>query len=155
MKIFYTSLIFILTSFSADAQRSKIAYLELGGNGIFYSLNYDTRFANINDGLGARVGVSYYGNDGIVFPLLLNYVIGNQNHGLELGAGIYTYFHTKTNYNDAVFPSGVIAYRYQPTEKHFSFRAGWMPIFATGSGGDFDYSNVGWYWIGFSFGYKF
>jgi hypothetical protein len=155
MKIIYASLIFILSVFSAHAQRSKIAYLELGGNGIFYSLNYDTRFSNTNNGLGGRLGVSFYGNDGIVFPLQLNYVIGNKNHGLEIGAGIYTYFHTKTPFNDVVFPSGVVAYRYQPTDKHFSFRAGWMPTFAKGSGRDLDFSALGWYWAGLSFGYKF
>jgi hypothetical protein len=53
------------------------------------------------------------------------------------------------------FPSGVVAYRYQPLEKHFSFRAGWMPTFAPNSGGDYDFSKLGWCWVGLSFGYQF
>jgi hypothetical protein len=49
MKIVYALLIFIASINIANAQRSKIVYLELGGNGIIYSLNYDTLFSNTND----------------------------------------------------------------------------------------------------------
>jgi hypothetical protein len=155
MKIIYASLIIIATTFSVNAQRTKIAYLELLGNGIFYSLNYDTRFANTHDGLGARLGISFYRKEAIAVPIHLNYVIGSGNHGLELGGGVYTYVRLQGSDGVIFFPSGVVAYRYQPLDKHFSFRAGWMPTFAPSSGGEYDFSKLGWYWVGLSFGYQF
>ncbi len=137
------------------AQHSKSLYLELGGNALFYSINYDTRFAHKQDGIGAKIGVSLYRSEAIAIPFHLNYIIGKNNHGLELGAGVYAFHRFINGPDNILFPSGVVAYRYQPLKKHFTFRAGWTPTFAKSSGGHFDFAILGWYWPGISFGYKF
>jgi hypothetical protein len=146
--------LFLLSSNLVFAQRSKIIYAELGGNALIYSLNFDTRFAHTNDGLGLKLGVSFYRTDAVVFPVQLNYVIGKKNHAAELGAGIFPLI-SLTNNGNVFAPSIAVVYRYQPTDNHFSFRVGWTPTFIKGDGGQYDFSKVFWYWPGLSLGYKF
>ena len=66
-------------SYSDDFVRpkSRAVYLEVLGNGIGYSFNYDQRFQNRLDGLGFKVGGSYFALDGTsvaTFPFGLNYL---------------------------------------------------------------------------------
>jgi hypothetical protein len=149
------SILFLEFSINIKAQHSKLAYLELGGNALFYSLNYDSRFAKNQDGLGFKIGVSFYRTEAIAIPVHLNYVIGKNNHALELGAGIYAFHRLKNGPDNLIYPAGVLAYRYQPVAKHFSFRAGWTPTFVKSDGGQYDFTIIGRYWPGISFGYKF
>ena len=40
--------------------RAASAFLEIGGNGGFLSVNYDTRFFKANNGLGGRIGIGFF-----------------------------------------------------------------------------------------------
>src|SRR5574339_1055906 len=91
-------------------------FAELGGPGILFSANYDTRFKQSRLGFGGRIGIGfvtaydeyydpatgqYYGDDqatSITFPVQLNYVFGKENspHTFEVGGGI-TYATKKLN----------------------------------------------------------
>jgi hypothetical protein len=136
-------------------------FLELLGNGIFYSVNYDTRFSKKVDGLGGKVGFGYMGVDGdrySSFPFLVNYLLGKNGHYFEIGAG--------ANYLVADFDNGAglidnpeiakwegwsgsisLGYRYHPVDGGFSFRAGFTPMFNKG--------NFNPFWPQVSFGYAF
>ena len=117
-------------------------FLELLGNGIFYSVNYDTRFSKKKDGFGGRVGFGYIGVDGdhySSFPFLINYLKGKNGHYFEFGAGAnYLVVDTENRINSS--PSSIerwegwsgtvsLGYRFQPSEGGFLFRAGLTPIF--------------------------
>ncbi|WP_017257377.1 hypothetical protein [Pedobacter arcticus] len=66
------------------------------GDGLFFSINYDTRFKTSNKGLGLRAGVGIL--FGAALPVSINYLIGNSNKRsfLELGAGGTVYFKYKS-----------------------------------------------------------
>lgn len=98
---------------SSSKLKGKMVYAEVGGPGVLFSLNFDSRFSSAsNFGLGYRVGFgfglgdeweySYYNNGGkeyyrsstkttsyITIPLGLNYVLGKPNspHTFEVGIG--------------------------------------------------------------------
>ena len=98
MKKFYPILFasFLLFCSSLFAQKKAQAlFLEAGGAGLSYSLNYDTRLKG-EAGLGFRGGLSYISRaeDIKMFsaPLQVNYLLGKQTNFLELGVGA-TYFY--------------------------------------------------------------
>jgi hypothetical protein len=150
----------VLTSFalvnetkaqSVDANNA--IYLELGGNGLIYSLNYDYRF---NTDWSARAGVMYLPIEDVtltIVPIIANYLYGN-NHMLEIGAGIaYVGISFETDDDEffsfsgsGVVGTGTFGYRYQKVDGGFVFRAGITPIF--GAGGFLP-------WAGLSLGYAF
>ena len=117
-------------------------YLEVGGNGITYSMNYDLRFEN---NYGVRLGISGYpptdsdriqnrsyqdfrDNQFLFAVIMGNYFIGNQTNSLELGAGVILGdVDDKENWsfplpNAATFTVG---YRYMNKKK-------WKPTFKAG-----------------------
>ena len=130
---------------SSDFARNSI-FIELLGNGVAYSLNYDHKLFNH---LSARLGGMYAPwNDKdanqsaslILVPLMANYLVGNGSSRLEIGAGL-TFGHASGNLEGidefsgggiAAFTS-TIGYRLQPTNGGFLFRIGFTPIF-TGNG---------------------
>lgn len=91
---------------------TKVAFVELLGAGILYSLNYDMRTAKgKRNGWGFRAGIEYINAtvtdtaNGITtrtdvsftaIPIVLNYLFGNRKSFLELGVGA-TYFKFKGN----------------------------------------------------------
>ncbi|MCL6259656.1 hypothetical protein M3O96_11175 [Aquiflexum sp. TKW24L] len=118
-------------------------FFEFLGNGIFNSLNYDTRFTKKVDGFGGKVGFGYAPVDGgqyFSFPFMVNYLLGKNGHYFEVGAG--------ANYMVADYRNGggnigsleiaqwegwsgnmSLGYRYQPVDGGFLFRAGITPMF--------------------------
>jgi hypothetical protein len=118
-------------------------FFEFFGNGIFNSLNYDTRFTKRGDGLGGKVGVGYApvnGDQYFSFPFMVNYLLGKNSHYFEVGAG--------ANYLVGDYQNGggiigipeiaiwegwtgnlSLGYRYQPGDGGFLFRAGITPMF--------------------------
>ena len=96
-----------------SAQRNKSIFLELGGNGLGFSVNYDARFAKVEKGLGYRAGIGFFpgvrmgGDDSepvffswptiISIPVGLNYLVGKAPHYFEGGLGA-TYFYAKGNF---------------------------------------------------------
>jgi len=70
-------------------------YLEAGGAGLSYSVNFDSRFKGEN-GWGWRGGLSYISRTDDLkmysVPFQINYLLGTRTNFLELGAGV-TYFY--------------------------------------------------------------
>ena len=136
-------------------------YTEVGGQGILFSINYDSRLTSRVDGLGFRVGVGYGVSSTpcyVSFPVGLNYLLGHGGNYFELGAGA-TYinltsvvpgsgvgFANKTWNSDQHFlcASTVIGYRRQPGDGHLSVRAGFAPLFGGGAAMLLPYLSLGY-----------
>ena len=127
----------------SDFARNSI-FIELLGNGLFYSLNYDHKFFNH---FSARLGGMYapwsdrdsdQSASLLLVPLMANYLVGNGSSRLEIGAGL-TFGRASANLDDLEeFDEGGIAsftstigYRLQPTNGGFLFRIGFTPIFTS------------------------
>lgn len=145
-------------AFSQERTAYNSVYLELAGNGIIYSMNYDRMFL---ESFSGRIGIMFLsatsesggGNVSITFlPIMANYLIGSANHKFEVGVGPLiviasaTFTETGSFSGTAVGGTATAGYRYQPTDGGFNFRAGFTPIF--GAGGFLP-------WAGVSFGYGF
>ncbi|WP_295672096.1 hypothetical protein [uncultured Mucilaginibacter sp.] len=126
--------------------RAQNVFVELGGPGLYFSANYDTRFSKRRDGIGGRIGVGYLDNYGSSFtsvPVQLNYLLGKKSKYFEAGLGVtWVYFKAPGNvYSDIIYfnrtqggKSTVLGtmtfgYRYQPVDGGFSFRASFNPLF--------------------------
>lgn len=125
---------------SSATTRAQNVYVELLGQGILLSANYDTRFSNKRNGIGGRIGIGYIagGGDNVTtIPIGLNYLLGKGKSFFEIGLGV-TYFSGKLNDDifDLKFKNFVgttsFSYRLQPVNSGFSFRGGLTPIFGSG-----------------------
>lgn len=140
-------------------------FLELGGNGLVYSINYERIFGDSD--FSVRVGLSYISlgaSSGsasskvsmLTFPVLANYYgIGSRDHKLQLGAGLTFISLSGTSSNDSSFvsatgfvpaPTLAIGYRYLPAKGGFTFFIGFTPFIIPGGG------KVLFPWAGMSFG---
>lgn len=122
-----------------ESSRAQNVFVEVGGQGLLFTANYDTRFGNRRDGIGGRVGIGYIsidGNNATTVPLSLNYLLGKGNKFFEIGLGA-TVLATSGDENSFFFEdnnSNVIgtmsfSYRLQPVDGGFSFRVGLTPVF--------------------------
>jgi hypothetical protein len=155
--------IFLAFPWLVDAQTSEpnsAVFMEILGNGLVYSFNYDTRFSAKQDGLGGRVGISYLAIEGTsiaTVPMVMNYLLGKNGKYFEMGIGAtYVAAADRTNTNSRNNPINTadgwlgtmsFGYRSQPVDGGFLFRAGVTPLFGGGSFWPF-YPQV-------SFGYAF
>jgi len=150
----------VLMKQSAEGSRAQNVFIELGGQGILLTANYDTRFSNRRDGLGGRAGIGYIAADGdhaTTIPLSLNYLLGKGNKFFEIGLGAtmisskvdFSFFddNSEPEKNSNVIGTMSFAYRVQPVDSGFSFRAGITPVFNS----DFFIP----YYGGISLGYTF
>ena len=157
-------IIFSLSLLSAFAQEEEEppgkpsgnasqVYVEAGGPGFAYSLNYDGRFGRKDKGIGFRVGASAIYVDGsgaFTFPIGLNYLIGRQGNYFEVGAGATLatsedVFDTESGKMTWGFVS--FGYRRQAYRKQgITWRVAFNPIFGDG----FFIP-----WFGASIGYRF
>lgn len=118
-------------------------YLELGGNALAYSINYDRI---VGDVFSVRAGIGFFSTDldeggsssiaGI--PIMANYLLGSGNSRLELGAGILIVTGSfdvagASDSGAGVAGTGTFAYRFQKPEGGVFFKAGFTPIIAGGS----------------------
>jgi hypothetical protein len=116
--IFISNLTFAQKSETRNSESGsqKIFFGELGGPGVIFSINLDSRFTKSNTGFGGRAGLGfltrsegaiissggsstftrYRQRSVVTIPLQLNYVFGkaNSSHLLEVGAGA-TFFGKK------------------------------------------------------------
>jgi hypothetical protein len=120
-------------------------YMELAGNGLIYSINYDRMFT---ENMGGRIGVMYFPlvpslfssvEDLFIMPATLNFLIGSNSHKLEMGAGIIygaarlsTVFSSESESGSGLAQTITIGYRYQQRSGGFLFRIGFTPIFRFG-----------------------
>ena len=123
---------FFTETVSSQVKVPNSVYIEVLGNGGFYSVNYDRLFCNY---FGVRVGASYIhlGDAGqyASFPLMANFFIGKKKHKLEMGAGFTImneappgdFSHPDTKY----FRTATLGYRYQSKENFF--RIGFTPLY--------------------------
>ncbi len=95
----------------------RIFFGELGGPGVIFSVNLDSRFTKSNTGFGGRVGLGFLTREETItssggyntyrqrsiltIPLQLNYVFGkpNSSHLIEVGGGA-TFFGKKLSLYD-------------------------------------------------------
>ena len=136
-------------------------YTELGGAGVVFSINYDSRFQKGADrGFGYRVGLgfgiadfydnydyvddyynsSYETRSYVTIPLGVNYVFGKKKsaHAFEVGAGmtILTREVDLYNFDDNSGKGYLIGhtsfmYRRKPINGGFTWRIGFTPIIGT------------------------
>lgn len=142
--------------------RTQNVYVELAGQGLILTANYDTRFSNKRNGIGGRIGIGYIADSGdhiTTIPIGLNYLLGKGRNFFEVGLGA-TYFGTSSRNNDFLFSNSSgdssvntvigtmsFSYRLQPIDSGFSLRAGITPVF---NGDGFIP-----YYAGLSLGYTF
>jgi hypothetical protein len=159
--ICFAQCLFVCAQDSKEASaRAQSIYGELGGNGVFLSLNYDTRFSSRNNGLGGRAGVGFvpgfsfgFGSVSttITFPIGLNYLVGNGPNYLEAGAGAtiisgaMSIFGAEAKATSVGFVPSV-GYRYQPLTRGFTGRVVISPFIGNG---------VASFWAGISAGVRF
>lgn len=147
-----------LFSFAQNSEPAEIAnksfFAELGGPGILFSANIDTRFKKSPLGFGGRIGVGFLSVDDFTtsgyyarrsvftLPVQLNYIFGKANsvHAFEVGAGAtftskkidIIYFYDGNNSTGTnVMATASFMYRRLPHEGGFSWRIGFVPIFAS------------------------
>jgi hypothetical protein len=144
-------------------------YAELGGPGILFSANIDSRFKPSHLGLGGRVGIGfvtadeseydpvtgytiYEGRSVLTVPVQLNYIFGKGTspHTFEVGGGV-TYVGRKLEvlnfYDDKtsnLFGSFSFMYRRQPADGGFTWRIGFTPLVANGYIQPFGAAGVGY-----------
>jgi len=153
MKKIYTSTLFLFllfisinaiaqvseTTSSGEDKRAQNIFVELGGQGLLFTVNYDSRFSKKRDGIGGRAGIGYIAEGGdyaTTVPLSLNYLLGKGKHFFEMGLGatILTTGGTDESFlfdenNSNVIGTMSFSYRLQPVDRGFSFRAGLTPVF--------------------------
>jgi hypothetical protein len=152
--------------FSKDPARNA-NFIELGGNGGLYSINFDRIFLyKENFKISGRAGFN-------IFPVgyqieqsyLLenNYIFFKNPHHLEIGPGLT--LQEKYNpscANDSIykwesvwFAMMRVGYRYQKQEDGFFFRAAVLPIFYTKNSCYSEFPPTNWFWAGVAVGVSF
>lgn len=134
-------------------------FVELGGNGILYSLNYDRKFTDHVSGRIGGMGFSIESDNStdrvglLLFPTMVNYLLGSGSSRLELGAGLLWGIaggeledYGSLNGVGLAGITSTIGYRLQPARGGFNFRIGLTPYI---SNGEFQF----WGGLGFGFGF--
>jgi hypothetical protein len=163
-----------VTSAQEEETSGRQFYVELGGAGVLFSANYQSRLKPAERlGWGYRVGIGYapldvqsrryyegdeyheagYYDDYLsqtiyTIPLGVNYIFGKANspHTFEAGAG-FTIMSKKTTYSNYLFGSFPFMYRRIPTDGGFTWGIGLIPIIKSGG----EINLTGAFNIGYSF----
>ncbi len=141
------------TSFgqTPDLPKRKSVYFELGGSGGIGSINYEKLFYTKNTSeFTWRAGISLAPIDknngtGLVFPLLINTLLGKNAHKLELGLGQGITLTTKGSF--FALTTAAIGYRYQSKNRKWFYRITYTPLVSYIA--DFQVQH----WEGISIGY--
>ncbi|MBD3749037.1 MAG: hypothetical protein IE931_06035 [Sphingobacteriales bacterium] len=114
-------------------RRAQNVYVELLGQGLLFTANYDTRFSKKRNGLGGRIGIGAIGSDGdniVTIPISLNYLLGEGKNFFEIGLGAtYATASVLDTNGSTVFGTMSFMYRLQPVKSGFNLRVGFTPIF--------------------------
>jgi hypothetical protein len=136
-----------------DFIKRKSIFFELGGSGGLGSINFEKAFCKKNNTeFTWRAGLSIAPIDrnngvGIVFPLMVNTIIGKNAHKIEFGLGQGITITTKGNF--FALTTAAVGYRYQREDKHWFYRVTYTPLISYLV--DFQVQQ----WGGISFGYTF
>ena len=153
------TLVTLLITTGAFAQARNAAYLEVGGNGVLPTVNYERQ---LSERLFGRVGLSFIysetsdGDEDLTFaiPLAVNYLTHPAgNHHFEAGAGLTLITGDAQELWDDdedeeisnVVGTANFGYRYQKPGRGFVFRAGFTPLVFDGEVQP---------WIGLTAGYR-
>lgn len=141
-------LFFTLFTMAQSELKKNDIYLELGGNGIFASLNYERQLSKYPR-FGFRMGAGIVPLVGVSIPAGINYLIKttNDNSYIETGFGITCILNNddKSGKIEKVNFIPSIGYRHH-TKKNTLFRINFTPIFN-------NYTTIPL--IGISFGKRF
>jgi hypothetical protein len=132
-------------------------YVEVGGNGLFISLNYD-RIIKQNGKfiLTGRGGVSYLSfSKSLSVPITFSVLYGKRDYFFEIGSGP-TFHHYPYSQLTRFSTQGIIGVRFLPMEnKGFMLRIVYTPVLGNFTN-DKGYWNRGGYpFFGTSLGYSF
>lgn len=137
-------------------KRAQAIYGGIMGEGLVFSVNYDTRFNKSDKGLGMHVGLGYFGlfSYGVMtLPVGLNYLGGKAPNYLEVGLGV-TMVKEMDGYSKSTLIDGTavmptIGYRYQTEKNGFTARFVITPLFNPKD------PTIAVFYGGIGFGYKF
>jgi hypothetical protein len=148
--LFSISLICTMSVMAQDSLNKNTIFFEAGGNGIFYSFNFDRILKDKQEHKWVgRAGITYLpflnsGNRQIVgIPLELSYLKGRNYNYLEIGLGFtpmydgYKHSEFSKKYELLALTFLRIGYRHQKPEGGLFFKAGITPVY----GIIFNYSN--------------
>lgn len=136
-----------------NLNKRKSFFLEIAGSGGVGSINYERQFhQNGKTEFTWRLGLSVAPIDknngtAIVFPVMINSLVGNNSHKLELGLGQGVTITTKGSLFALTIAS--LGYRYQPENKNWFYRITYTPLISYLV--DFQVQQ----WGGVSIGYTF
>lgn len=146
-----------ISALAFSQHRHDAIILELGGQGLYYSLNFERQGET---GIVGRIGAAWYPEQ-LLIPLSVGKVFGSRPHHFEAGLGITPRFfnggpvssrgEVYTTRTD-LFLTGFVGYRYQADEKRIFYRAGIVPVWHFYSSRDEHYGFVPW--PGLSIGYR-
>lgn len=133
-------------------------YIELGGNAIIYSFNYE-RLVSENFSIRGGIGITpvfFFINETILaIPLTASYIVGSGPNKFEIGLGtvFVSYqgteiFDLPENDKSAFVLTGILGYRYFKPRGGFTFRICFTPSFNPSTNGLLPYGGI-------SFGYGF
>ena len=146
---------------SSKFQKKNSLQLDLGGHGLFYSVNFERVLINGDKfKTASQFGISYYpattGIRDIWMPLGLNEIFSFGKHHMEAGIGYVVIIEAtrdQENKPDEWYWSGLmsgrIGYRYQNPDGRLILRASFTPMIEHGSALEFHPSG------GVSVGYGF
>lgn len=150
----FHSLLFVLPLFGQNDLKKQSLFFELAGSGGLGSLNYEKMFYSNRHHVDFswRVGLSLAPIDknngtGLVFPVMIQSLLGPSAHKLELGLGQGITLTTKGQF--FLLTTAAIGYRFQPARKNWFYRATYTPLISYLV--DFQVQQ----WAGVSIGYTF
>ena len=153
--LFISSLVIAQEKNESSGPGQMSFYAEVGGPGIVFSANFDSRFNKSSLGFGGRAGIGfittdYYYNTNTggdyrtrsiaTFPIQLNYIFGKPSsvHSFEVGLGAtftgkkIDLFGYDANNPSAIYGTASFMYRRQPKDGGFSWSVGFTPILGSG-----------------------
>ncbi len=137
----------------SDSIKRKSFIFEVAGSGGLGSINYEKEFCKKKNTIFTfRAGLSFAPIDhnngtGIIFPIMVNALIGKNAHKLEFGLGQGITITTRLS--GYLLTTVAIGYRHQVDDKKWFYRITYTPLISYIA--DFQIQQ----WAGFSIGYTF
>jgi hypothetical protein len=141
------TILILLSSSQSRAQYSNTSpvknqvYLELGGSGLTYSINYERLLSEnfaLRGGIGITPGLLFIDGTLFTIPISGSYLIGGDFSKLELGLGATYITSTDIEFFDlpagsfsAVAIDGIIGYRGGNPRGGFVFRIAFNPMYSS------------------------
>jgi hypothetical protein len=122
-------IIFTTVEVKSQSQYKNGVFIELGGNGYLYSINYERQLPRK---FIARGGISY-ALKSFVIPITIEQTYGQKNHHLNVGVGpiFSNYYQTNNDVptrRNALAITYILGYRYQKPDKKFFLKVSFTPI---------------------------